>query len=96
MCPTGLGVLCDVLSSKTAERCSWARGSPEARYLGSQGRGIGEQETSLSSSHFEGRGWQVRGALSEAGSQVLDYITKCDLAQGHELKKLKTDSRDQQ
>lgn len=75
-------VLCDVLSSRTAERCSWARGSPEATHLGSQGHGIGEQETSLGSSHSEGRGWQVRGALSEAGSQVLDYITKCDLAAG--------------
>lgn len=38
-------------------------------------------------------GWQVRGALPEARSQVLDYVTKCELPAGALTQKLKRDQR---
>lgn len=37
--------------------------------------------------------WQVRGALRKTKSQVLDYITKCDLPAGAWTQKVKRNQR---
>lgn len=107
--PRHQGGLCGLHPGRTLKggAISPNRGTPEARHLGSQSHNTGGLWGALHSEGRSRRhlpavcelpglkasGQQVSGGLTEAGSQVLGYITKYDLTAGAWTQRVKTDRR---